>query len=259
MAEQLKEAVRVRNSAEASLKTIEKQFEDIHKQLHYIEINLATEKQLVTELREEFRKAREAAQLVKEAAEAEKQAAYMLGMEETQARLIEEFSVVCRDYYDISQGKALDVAGVSVDSNLRRSESIYYNPEIRELPGSDSSHPEQITQISAQPKADQVPPAPLEVPKDSNQGGGQGKKVEDPKGMNKGQDKKKNPFDPKEKASNTAASQLGQTVDPKISKATVQNRIFQLYLFVVCCFVCFATLFFFFVYLKNVSYFLCYQ
>ena len=102
MAEQLKEAVRVRNSAEASLKTIEKQFEDIHKQLHYIEINLATEKQLVTELREEFRKAREAAQLVKEAAEAEKQAAYMLGMEETQARLIEEFSVVCRDYYDIS-------------------------------------------------------------------------------------------------------------------------------------------------------------
>ena len=102
MAEQLKEAVRVRNSAEASLKTIEKQFEDIHKQLHYIEINLATEKQLVTELREEFRKAREAAQLVKEAAEAEKQAAYMLGMEETQARLSKEFSVVCRDYYDIS-------------------------------------------------------------------------------------------------------------------------------------------------------------
>ena len=102
MAEQLKEAVRVRNSAEASLKTIEKQFEDIHKQLHYIEINLATEKQLVTELREEFRKAREAAQLVKEAAEAEKQAAYMLGMEETQAKLSKEFSVVCRDYYDIS-------------------------------------------------------------------------------------------------------------------------------------------------------------
>ena len=102
MAEQLKEVVRVRNSAEASLKTIEKQFEDIHKQLHYIEINLATEKQLVTELREEFQKAREAAQLVKEAVEAEKQAAYMLGMEETQARLTEEFSVVCRDYYDIS-------------------------------------------------------------------------------------------------------------------------------------------------------------
>ena len=44
----------------------------------------------------------ETAQLLKEAAEAEKQAAYMLGVEETQARLTEEFSVVARDYCDIS-------------------------------------------------------------------------------------------------------------------------------------------------------------
>ena len=56
----------------------------------------------MTELREELQKAREAVQLVKEAAEAEKQAAYMLGMEETRTRLTEEFSVVCRDYCDIS-------------------------------------------------------------------------------------------------------------------------------------------------------------
>ena len=70
-------------------------------------------------LREELRKAREAVQLVKEAAEAEKQAAYTLGVEETQSRLTEEFSVICRDYCDISWGKALDVAGVHVDSDLR--------------------------------------------------------------------------------------------------------------------------------------------
>ena len=43
------------------MKTTEKQFEDIHKQLYYTEINMATEKQLVTELREELRKARDAA------------------------------------------------------------------------------------------------------------------------------------------------------------------------------------------------------
>ena len=72
IAEQLKEAIRARDSVEAGLKTTEKQFEDIRKQLHYSEINLATKKQLVTDLREELRKAREAAQLVKEAAEAEK-------------------------------------------------------------------------------------------------------------------------------------------------------------------------------------------
>ena len=52
---------------------------------------------MVTELREELRKAKEAAQLLKEAAEAEKQAAYTLGMEETQARLTDEFSTVARD------------------------------------------------------------------------------------------------------------------------------------------------------------------
>ena len=63
---------------------------------------MATEKQLVTELQEELRKAMKAAQLLKEVAEAEKQAAYTLGMEETQARLTEEFSAVTRDYCDIS-------------------------------------------------------------------------------------------------------------------------------------------------------------
>ena len=73
----------------------------------------------MTELPKEFQKAREAVQLVKEAAEAEKQAVYTLGVEETQAKLTEEFSVVCRDYCDISWGKALDVAGVLVDSDLR--------------------------------------------------------------------------------------------------------------------------------------------
>ena len=52
LAEQMKEAVRASDSAKASLKTTEKQFEDICKQLHYNEINLATEKQLMTELRE---------------------------------------------------------------------------------------------------------------------------------------------------------------------------------------------------------------
>ena len=73
----------------------------------------------MTELREEIRKAREAVQLVKEAAEAEKQAAYTLRVEETQAKLTEEFSIVCKDYCDISWGKALNVAGVPVNSDLR--------------------------------------------------------------------------------------------------------------------------------------------
>ena len=136
--EQLNEAIRVRDSSEAGLKTTEKQAEDLRKQLHYTEINLTTEKQQVTELR----KAREAVQLVKEVAEAKKQATYTLGVEETQARLTEELSAVCREYCGISWGKVLDATGVPVGSDLRRLESIYYYPEIRELSGPSSSHPE---------------------------------------------------------------------------------------------------------------------
>ena len=61
MAKQLKEAVRVRDSAEAGLKMTKRQFEEVRKELHYSETNLATEKQMVPELHEELRKAREAA------------------------------------------------------------------------------------------------------------------------------------------------------------------------------------------------------
>ena len=61
MVEQMKEALSARDSAEVGLKTTEKQFEEIRKELHYSEINLAIEKQMVTELCEELRKAREAA------------------------------------------------------------------------------------------------------------------------------------------------------------------------------------------------------
>ena len=66
----------------------------------------------------------------------------LLGYRETQGRLTEEFSAVARDYCDISWGKALDVAGVPIDSSLRRPESIYYDLDIRELSDPNSSIPE---------------------------------------------------------------------------------------------------------------------
>ena len=131
---------------------------------------------------------------------------------------MEEFSTICRDYCDISWGKALDVDGVPVDFDLRRPESIYYDLEIHELSSPDSSHLGQATQASAQPKADQVPHASLEVPKDSNLDGGQGKEIETLKGKDKGQDKKKNSSNPTEKASDTAVSQPSQTVDLGVPK-----------------------------------------
>ena len=154
MAEQVKEALRARDSAEAGLKTTKKQFEENCKELYYFKINLATEKQMVTEFREELRKAREAAQLLKEATKAEKQAAYDLRVQETQSRLTEEFSTVARDYCDITWGKAFDVARVPADSNLRRPESIYYDSDICELPGLGSPPPEHPAQVFEVPITD---------------------------------------------------------------------------------------------------------
>ena len=128
------------------------------------------------DLREELHKAKKATQLLKEAVEAEKQATYALGEQETQSRLIEEFSSVARDYCDITWGKALDVAGIPADSSLRLPESIYYDSDIRELPGSGSPPSEQPAQVSEAPTTDQAPPTLVEVPTDSCQDVGQGKK-----------------------------------------------------------------------------------
>ena len=180
MAEQVKQALRDKDSAEAGLKTTKRHAEDLRKELHYCEINLATEKQMVTDLRKELCNAREATQLLKEATEAEKQAAYALGVQETQSRLTEEFSAVARDYCDITWGEALDAAGIPADSSLRRPKSIYYDSDIRELPGPGSPPPEQPAQVFEAPIADQARPALVEVPTDFRQDAGQGKKVEAP-------------------------------------------------------------------------------
>ena len=213
MAEQMKEALKARDSAEAGLKTTERQFEEVRKELHYSEINLATKKQMVTEFREELRKSREAVQLLKEATEAEKQAAYDLGVQETQSRLTEEFSAVARDYCDITWGKALDVTGIPANSNLRRPESIYYDSDICELLGPSFPPPEHPAQVSEVPIANQVPPPPVEVPTDSHQDAGQGKEVEAPQGKDKGKDKGKG------KTSDTTISRSEQAADPGAPKA----------------------------------------
>ena len=84
-----------------------------------IEIDLATQRQLVLDLKAELQKAKEAAQLAKEAAETKKQTSNLLGVEETQIRLAEELSKLCRDYCNISWDRALDVVGVPANLILR--------------------------------------------------------------------------------------------------------------------------------------------
>ena len=70
----------------------------MHQQLHLIEINLTTKKQMVSDLKAQLQQAKEAARLAREAAEATVAASYEHGVKDTEARLTEEVVVVCRDY-----------------------------------------------------------------------------------------------------------------------------------------------------------------
>ena len=123
-------------------------------------------------------------------------------MQETQSRLTEEFSSVARDYCDITWEKALDAARVPADSSLRRSESIYYDPDIQALSGSDSPPPEQPASVYEAPVTNQALPAHVEVPTDSHEDAGRGKRVEASQG----------------KASNAAPSQSEQVADHQAPK-----------------------------------------
>ena len=53
--------------------------------------------------------------MAKEATEAEKQASYLFGVKETQARLTEELTEVCKDYCNVICNEALNVARVPID------------------------------------------------------------------------------------------------------------------------------------------------
>ena len=134
---------------------------------------------MVKDLRAELDKAKdfaklakEDAQLAKEALEAEKKAAYLLGVKETQTRLIEEFAKVCREYCEITWGKCLDAAGVPPESALTQPGSVYYDPDICDLPvtfeappvgpsipdPAEASHaPAQTGDVGDSSKADPVP------------------------------------------------------------------------------------------------------
>ena len=190
MSEKLKAADQARLSAEAGLKTVERQAEDQCQKLHLTEIDLATKRQLVKDLKAELQKTREVAQQAKEAAEVEKRASYLLGVEESEIRLAEELSEVCRDYCDVTWDKALSVTGVPADSALRQPRSIYYHPHIREVPDAIPSSTAIALDTFEQPLAIQVALPPLEISKGSSQAGDQNQGVEGEKDKDKGKEKK---------------------------------------------------------------------
>ena len=139
LSKEIKEALKARDNAEAGLKTTTKQAEDLRQQLHQSEINLVTEKQMVSDLKAELLKAKEAARVAREAAEAAMVTSYERGVTDTEARLTEEVATVCRDYITVSWEVAMDRAAVPADSDLRKVENIFFLEDILEILGLGSS------------------------------------------------------------------------------------------------------------------------
>ena len=102
LSKKLKAVDQARSSAEAGLKTAERRAKEQRQKLHLTEIDLAIQKQMIIDLKVKLQKAQKEAQLARGAAEAEKKALYQLGVKETELRLTEELSEVCRDYCDVT-------------------------------------------------------------------------------------------------------------------------------------------------------------
>ena len=134
LAEKLKAAENAHQSVEAGLKTAEAQAEDQRKQLYTTQINLATEKAAVLDLKAELQKAQEALKVAMETTKAAEATNYERGVVETETRLTAEVTVVYRDYCAETYYNAFDRVGVPTNSDLRRVDKVYYLEDIRKDP-----------------------------------------------------------------------------------------------------------------------------
>ena len=116
------------------MKSAEAQAEDQGKKLYTTQLNLATEKATVLDLQAKLKRAEEALKVAQEAATAAETLAYERGVQETETRLTAEVTAVCREYCAKTYSQALDRAGIPADSNLRRTDQVYYPKDLRENP-----------------------------------------------------------------------------------------------------------------------------
>ena len=136
---EIKEVKKAHASAEADVKNVEKQAEDLRIKLRQSEEKLTAEQQAVSTFKAELARTKEEARLAREVAEKAVAASYERGVRDTEARLAEEVAIVCREYITTSWGVALDQAAVPADSDLRKAENIFFPEDVREIPDEDAS------------------------------------------------------------------------------------------------------------------------
>ena len=85
------------------------------------------------DLKAELQKVNEVARVAKEAFEAAEIASYEHGVLETETRLAEEVTEICRDYCTETWAEALNRVKVPADSKLKRSENVFFPEDIQEI------------------------------------------------------------------------------------------------------------------------------
>ncbi|XP_023889528.1 uncharacterized protein LOC112001587 [Quercus suber] len=163
-----------RKYAAAALENVEKQAESQRLQLRSVEDQLATSKTQIAALEkklEEVKKSRASAKKAKEEAEKAKDEAeqhgYEVGVAEIEDSLRAEVLAICRTYYALTWGEALNQAGVEASSVHKRAENIYYPQAIR--PSSSSDSKADLTSSEAS-EVQGDPPQALLAAKDSSEG-----------------------------------------------------------------------------------------
>ena len=132
LVEKLKVAKNGRKSSKAGLKSAETQAEDQRKEFYTTQLNLATEKAAILDLQSKLLRAEEALKVAQEAAITAETLAYERGVLETETRLTAEVTAVCREYCAETYNQALDQAGILTNSDLRRTDQLYYLEDLRE-------------------------------------------------------------------------------------------------------------------------------
>lgn len=118
------EANRDRKSVEAALAGVKRQAKDQRQHLWKVKEQFAIVKEQLETHKKQLEKAEEVAAQAK-------QEGYDTGVKETKENLKAQVTYVCRVYYLQVWTEALDRAGVSASSKLRKPENTFYPPALR--------------------------------------------------------------------------------------------------------------------------------
>ena len=140
--------------------------------------------------------------------------AYERGMQEIETRLTIEVTAVCREYCAETYSQALDRAGIPVDSDLRRTDQVYYLEDLRE----DPTPPSPLVNIPPPPPNEPLPAQ--KSSQDSELPIGVEKEKEQEKEKEKAKEKEKEKKKEQNKA-DTNPSKDALTIGDMVSKVKV--------------------------------------